>query len=91
MGLALALLGAGHVGTGDAFDLALYEGLGVDVGTRVVLPPVEHPLQGGDQQDDAEGDDTVVHVVSRDFLDRREDEQDGGQDGPRDSDLDQGC
>lgn len=51
----------------------------------VVLATIKDPSSAGNEKNDAKGDDSVVHVGSCDGDDRREHKQDGGKDGPADS------
>ncbi len=69
------------------FNLTVDKGVDIDLGAGVVFPSIEDPLSNGNDEDDAERDDTVVHVVGGNFLLRREHKQDSRQDGPGNSDL----
>lgn len=91
--LFLRLLGVGEVGrkllavnTCDSLDNALAHGL-IHEGTLIVLSAVNQPLHGGNDEDDAEWNDGVVHVGSVDGCLGREDEEDGGQESPGNADL----
>lgn len=58
----------------------------LDEGTLIVLPSVDDPGDNSDEQDDAKGSDTVVHVGCGDGELGGEDEEDGGEDGPGNTD-----
>ena len=59
----------------------------VDARAGKVLPPVDEPLHRGDEHDDGEGDDTVVHILARHGQLGREEEEDGRDDYVGNADL----
>lgn len=54
-------------------------------GALVVLAAIKDPGSAGNEQNDAKGNDSVVHVGRCDGNHRREYKQDSGKDGPADS------
>ena len=71
----------------EAFDCTVHEGGHVDLGTFVVLASVEDPGQAGDDEDDGEGHDAVVHIVAGYGEFGWEDEENGCEDCPEHSHL----
>ncbi|KAK2614099.1 hypothetical protein N8I77_000955 [Diaporthe amygdali] len=59
----------------------------VDVGAFVVLSAINQPLDNGDNKNNAESNDGVVHVCPGNWLLRRENKEDSRQERPSDTDL----
>lgn len=74
----------------QAVNSAVEHALDVHNRSLVRLSAAENPSATGNEENDAKGDNAVVHVGRGDGKLRREHEQDGGQDSPKDSDLSMG-
>jgi hypothetical protein len=72
---------------GHTEHVSCFESILVDVWATIVFATVNEPLEYRDDQDDRESRNTVVHVVTRDRQDGWEHEEDCGQDGICDADL----
>lgn len=65
--------------TRDALDNALAQSIGVNVWAFVILATVKDPLNGGNDEDDTERNNCVIHVVGGDGVVGREDEEHRGE------------
>ncbi len=74
-------------GTSDALDFSPNQGGPVYLRARVVLPSVNDPLHHGNDEDDAERHNGVVHVIRGYWDFRRKDKQDSREQGPRNTNL----
>lgn len=71
----------------QAVNSAVEHALDVHDRSLVRLSAAENPGTARNEENDTKGDNAVVHVGRGDGKFRREHEQDGGQDSPKDSNL----